>query len=145
MGKENPVAEFLLRILDLAAGRLTVTDVLGLLSLVPVQKKFGLTDDEVNAFETWAREAGIRWAENASDRTRHGQPEDGQNTWRFGFDRLLLGAAMRGDGLRQFGDVLPNDEIEGGSAVVLGRVIEACGVLPKFARCAWLGRRASGC
>ena len=113
MGNENPVAEFLLRMLNVAGGRLTVTDVLGLLSVHPVQDKFGLVEDDIRSFETWVREAGIRWAEDASDRTRHGQPEDGQNTWRFGFDRLLLGSAMRGEGQRQFCGVLPYDEMEG--------------------------------
>lgn len=141
MDKDNPVAEFLLRLVSLASGRLTVTDVLDVLGISAVRAKFDISDDDVPEFERWIRKAGICWAENAADRVRHGQPADAQNTWRFGFDRLLLGVAMQGQGAKHFGDVLPYDDIEGGAAAVLGRVVDACESL--FARIRSLRRARS--
>ena len=44
----------------------------------------------------WVAEAGVRWGVDAAHRARRGQPTCGENTWRFGLDRLLLGYALPG-------------------------------------------------
>ena len=52
-------------------------------------------------------------------------PADRQNTWRFGFDRLLLGYAM-GNNSKIFSRILPCEDIEGQGADLLGRFICFC-------------------
>src|SRR5262249_9878787 len=47
-----------------------------------------------------------------------------QNTWREGFDRLLLGYALPGGNSQLFKNILPCDEIEGSLAETLGNFIE---------------------
>ncbi len=73
--------------------------------------------------------SGIRWGIDADHRRAHDQPRYGENTWRFGLDRLLLGYAMPGDDRALFGDVLPFDEVEGGLALLAGKLAELCDAL----------------
>lgn len=125
----NPIAEALLQILQLVTGRVTATEILDLLVLEPVRDRFGLTAEDLPQLQTWVREAGIRWGIDAAHREEHGQPAFEQNTWRFGFDRLLLGTALPGDDRLLFGGVLPWDEVEGLAGDLLGRFIDGCETL----------------
>ncbi|MDP6947213.1 MAG: exodeoxyribonuclease V subunit gamma, partial [Myxococcota bacterium] len=129
VGKENPVAEVLDRVLTLVDSRLTGHALLDLLALRPVQQRFGLDEGHMSLLKDWIRESGIRWGIDATDRERHLQPPYEENTWRFGLDRMLLGVAMPGRGRDTFFGVLPYDEIEGGDADVLGRLADACEAL----------------
>ena len=49
---------------------------------------------------------------------------EGQGTWRFGLDRLLLGVAVSTDGPLQVGGVMPLDDVGSGSVDLVGRVTE---------------------
>ena len=130
IGKENPVAELLVRIMAMTDTRLTGPEVLDLLSLAPVQRQFKLHGGDLSLIEEWVKETGIRWGVDAQDRERVGQPgADGLNTWRFGINRMLLGVAMPGEETESFQGVLPYDEIEGGDAVTAGRLADACEAL----------------
>src|SRR4029077_14138364 len=53
-----------------------------------------------------------------------GQPALPDNTWRLGFDRMLLGYAMQGRGRDLYAGVLAFDEIEGSEAELLGKLAE---------------------
>ncbi len=130
----NPIAEALVQVLQLVTGRVTATEVLDLLVLEPVRDRLGLTAEDLPQLQTWVREAGIRWGIDAAHRAEHGQPAYAQNTWRFGFDRLLLGTALPGDGRRLFGGVLPWDEVEGLATELLGRFIDGCETLFQWLR-----------
>lgn len=125
---QNPVAEAVARVLALPETRMTASEVLDLLALEPVRRRFGLAEDDLPAIRRWVDESGIRWGIDADDRARHGQPAADANTWRFGLDRLLLGYAMPGED-RTFGGVLPFDAVEGGPARTLGRFADACETL----------------
>src|SRR6185369_3844848 len=72
----------------------------------------------------WVRKTNIRWGRDAKYREELGLPALPENTWKQGIDRLLLGYALAGRGEQMFGDLLPFDDIEGGSAEVLGRFAE---------------------
>ena len=130
VGKENPVAEILARIMAMTDARLTGPEVLDLLSLEPIQRNFKLLEIDLALLETWVKESGIRWGIDAEDRERVGQPgANGANTWRFGLNRMLLGIAMPGGDTETFMGVLPYDEIEGGDALGAGRLADACEAL----------------
>jgi exodeoxyribonuclease V gamma subunit len=103
-----------------------------LLSISGVHRQFGISADDLPTIAGWIADVGIRWGIDAEHRAEHDQPPYEENTWRFGLDRLLLGAAMRGDGLRVFADVLPFDDIEGSSAELAGRFAEFCQTLFDF-------------
>lgn len=121
--RDNPVAEAVLAILELARGRLPASAVLDVLALAPVRDRFGLDTVDLDTVRAWIRDSGVRWGRDADHRVAHGQPLYTENTWRFGLDRLLVGSSMRGDGRRTFAGVLPYDEIEGGSAELLGKLV----------------------
>ncbi|MGB0591311.1 MAG: exodeoxyribonuclease V subunit gamma [Myxococcota bacterium] len=142
VGKENPVAELLVRVMAMTDTRLTGPEVLDLLSLAPVQSRFKLQGRDLSLIEEWVKETGIRWGIDAEDRERVGQPgADGLNTWRFGLNRMLLGVAMPGEEAESFQGVLPYDEIEGGDAVTAGRLADACEALFGAMRLLRDGRR----
>jgi len=128
--RDNPVAEALLSILDLAEARMSASQVLDLLGHDPVRERFGILPPELETISEWVRSAGIRWGIDAEHRTRWEQPAaDGFNTWRFGLDRLLLGTALPGNERELWQDVLPYDEIEGGQTALLGRLVDFCETL----------------
>ena len=110
-----------LSLLDLKQTRFSAADVLAVLSIPGIKRKFGLFPEDVPIIERWIEQTRIRWGINASDREALGFPAYEENTWQRGISRSLLGYAMVGDRYRLFSGVLPLDEMEGHTAEVLGR------------------------
>ncbi len=123
---DNPLIEAFHRVLAMVGGRVSASEVLDLLTLAPVQERFGIGPEDVDTLGAWVADAGIRWGIDAEHRKQHGQPALPENTWSFGLARLFLGYAMPGRGTTTFADVLPYDEIEGGAAQLLGRFADLC-------------------
>lgn len=121
----NPVADALLRVLELVDGRASASELLDLLALDPVAERFDLDADEVATVRSWVTAAGIRWGADAAHRAQAEQPEDPQNTWRFGLDRLLLGVVMPDDGRLPAG-IRPFDAVEGAGTRLVGKLAEFC-------------------
>ena len=122
----NPVADAMLRVLDLSVGRATASEVLGLLSLWPAHQRAHIAPDELSAVRDLVAGAGIRWGiDGAHRRAAFGQPEDDGNTWEFGLRRLALGVAMADDP-HVFGGTRPWDALEGQGASLAGRLIAFC-------------------
>ncbi len=119
----NPLLDLAGRLVDLAASRVTVTQVLDLLALAPVTRRFGLDEEDLETVARWTREAAIRWGLDADDRRAYQIPWD-QNTWRFGLDRLLAGVAMAEVDDHDFDAVLPVDGVPSGTVDLVGRLAE---------------------
>ena len=94
----NAVADALLRLLELAAGRVTSSAVLDLLALHPVRARAGLSEGDLGTVAAWVRDSGIRWGADERDRAAAGQPLDVQNTWLFGLQRMALGVLVEAEG-----------------------------------------------
>jgi len=124
----NPVADALLRVLELVEGRASASAVLDLLALEPVAERFSISAEDLVLVRAWVVDSGIRWAEDATQRAARGQPDDAQNTWRFGLERILLGVVMPDDGRLPVG-VRPFDTAEGGATRLVGRLAAFCGTL----------------
>lgn len=122
----NPLAEALLRLLELVEGRLTVTRLVDFAALDPVRRKFGLTDDDLVLLRGWLSTAGARWGADETERARHGNPEQREYTLAFALDRLALGATLADDGESDPFGVAPFDEMEGGNVSVFGKLAELC-------------------
>lgn len=123
---ESPLLEAFHRVLELAGGRLTATEVLDLVALEPIARRFEITSDDVDVLTQWVTDAGIRWGMDAAHRKQKGQPAYEENTWRFGLDRLLVGYALPTRGRALFQGVLPYDEIEGQQGELLGKLAAFC-------------------
>jgi exodeoxyribonuclease V gamma subunit len=121
----NQVAEVLLDLCSLAEGRVTASAVLDLVGSGPVAAQFSLTTEELARVSRWVADSGVRWGVDETDRAAAGQPPDRVHTWRFGLDRLLVGAAVADEDDRRVGDVTPFDDVEGQDVELLGRFVDA--------------------
>ena len=92
VGQEQPLTATVLQIFDVAAGRLTATEVLGLLEEPLLRKRFGITEQHLPVLRDWLDRAPIRWGRDGSHRQQEfGLPKQEEHSWRTGLDRLLMG------------------------------------------------------
>ncbi|WP_084449637.1 exodeoxyribonuclease V subunit gamma [Janibacter indicus] len=120
----NPLLAVADRVVGLAGGRLTASEVLDLAATEPVRRRFGLDDDDLATMTRWVSDSGIRWGYDQAGRAPFALDVEPQGTWRFGLDRLLVGVAVSADGPLQVGDVMPLDDVGSGSVDLVGRVSE---------------------
>jgi exodeoxyribonuclease V gamma subunit len=123
---EAPLAQHFATLLDLHGSRFTASAVLGLLEFAPVRDRFEIAERDLEVIREWVDRAAIRWGIDSAHRESFALPAFQQNSWRAGFERLLLGYAMPGDGRHLFHDILPVAEVEGGRAAVLGQFVDLC-------------------
>lgn len=118
------VVDAFLRLLEIVSSRMTASEVLALLESPSVLRRFRLEPPDLELIRGWIEDCKIRWGVDAEHRTRFDLPAFADNTWRNGFDRMLLGAALMPRDREMFGGILPYDEIEGSRAELLGRFVE---------------------
>ncbi len=119
---QGHLAEAVMAILDLVGSRFGVTRVFDLLSLPAVHQRFGIARDDLEIIRDWLVDTRVRWGIDRADRERNGLPPFGENSWRAGLDRLLLGYAMSGEGDWLFQGILPYD-LEGDGPRLLGQFL----------------------
>lgn len=120
----NPVLATVARLLELADGRMTASELLDLADRPPVRRRFSLDDDDLSRLEGWTRDAEIRWGLDAEHRERFRLGRVASNTWASGVDRLLLGIAMTDDPAHLVGGVLPVDDVGSGDIELVGKLAE---------------------
>ncbi len=126
----QPTIEAFLKVLDLVDKRFDAESVFELLDYDSIRDKFDLTQDEVLFCREIARSTNIRWGINAETREKNHLPATDEHTWRYAFDRLLLGYTLAGDDLfladsslhQEVLPVLPYSDIEGNQAQVISRL-----------------------
>ncbi len=131
---ENGVIDTFLRILESAESRFPASSVLNILESVPLQRNFDLAEPDLEIIRTWIEETGIRWGIDAAHRAELGLPKFGENSWRAGLDRLLLGYAGPAHGEKLFAGILAYDKVEGNLAETLGHFAEFAEALFSTAR-----------
>ncbi len=134
---ELPLTEVFCRALTLARGRVTATEVLDLLECPAVQRRAGFTESDLPVLAQWVADANIRWGVDAAARRAEGLPPESANTWRAGFERLLLGYAV-GPCDDLVAGTLPLGSATAGRADLLGRFVDWC---ERLFRCAGNLRR----
>lgn len=125
----NPLLAVLAELLDIAGGRATASAVLSLAYSEPVRHRFSFTDDDLAVITEWVGSTGIRWGFDAHHRAPYHLDQYPQNTWRFGIDRLLTGAAMSDDSQAWLGTALPLDDVDSDRVELAGRFGEYVGRL----------------
>ena len=120
----NPVLGVVARIVDLAQGRVTASQVLDLADSEPVRQRFGFDDDDLSQLEAWVSASGIHWGLDAARREAFQMERVSEGTWRAGLDRVLLGVAMSEEEERLYGGVLPLDDVSSGAIELAGRFAE---------------------
>ncbi len=119
----NPLLGLLGNLLELAAGRVTATQLLDLAGTSPVRRRFGFDDDDIERLRIWTVAAGARWGLDAPHRDAYGLRAIGQGTWRAALDRLLLGVAMQDD-QAWVDQAVPLDDVDSGDIELVGRFAE---------------------
>ena len=120
----NPVLGVVAELIDLAAARVTASQVLDLASREPVRRRFGLDDDDLASLEEWVSATGVRWGLDADHRGPFKLGSLAANTWRAGLDRVLAGVAMAEEDQRLLRGVLPLDGVGSGDIDLAGRLAE---------------------
>jgi exodeoxyribonuclease V gamma subunit len=120
----NPLLAVAMQLLDLVGGRAEASTVLDLLTLDPVRRRFGLSEDDLQRITHWVELSGVRWAFDAAHREAYSLAGIVQNTWAFGLDRILAGAAASEDAGRWFGTTLPLDDVSSTDIDLAGRLAE---------------------
>ncbi|MFY0409506.1 exodeoxyribonuclease V subunit gamma [Solicola sp. PLA-1-18] len=120
----NPVLAVVARVLDLADGRMTASDLLDLAAAAPVRSRFRLDDEDLERVGDWVRRSGVRWGLDAEGRTPFGLGGVPQNTWQTGLDRIMVGVTMDEDELRTVGLALPLDDLDSNEIDLAGRLAE---------------------
>ncbi|MCG6862491.1 MAG: exodeoxyribonuclease V subunit gamma [Chromatiaceae bacterium] len=132
---EQPVLEAVKRLLELPRSRFEASELLSLMEVAAVRRRFGLDDEGLERIRTWVRESGVRWGEDGAMRADFGLPVEGANSWAFGLDRLFLGYVLPPDpDADPYAGVLPYQDVEGNEVVYLGTLqtfIEAIGTWRK--------------
>ncbi len=109
-------------LLALPDGRLEAEQLLALLEMPLLARRFGIAPADLATLRVWVERARIRWGADADDRVRRGLPAARAHSWRAGLERLFLGYAMAGDGGELFAGVLPVSGVEGGDAELAARL-----------------------
>ena len=127
----SPVADLVLRVLALPSARLTSNDVLDLIALPPLMRRFDLDAEAIGRLRHWVEEAGARWGLDSEHRAHLGAPPDDAFTWRFALDRLLLGHAAGDDA--DVAGVAPWPDLEGSALDALDALIHLLAVIERAA------------
>lgn len=129
--QESPILSTFLRLLSLTDQRCSAAQLLEILEVPSVLRRFELDDKQFEKIKFWVEEAGIRWGLNEKTAAQFSLPYQDQNTWLFGLNRMLLGYAMPSEtGL--YNGILPFDEVQGLEANVAGKLVEFFRVLTKI-------------
>ncbi len=117
-GRE-PLLIALEHLLKLPDSRFAVSEILDLLDVPALRRRFGVDEADLATLHRWIEGAGVRWGLDAAQRERLGLPAGLEgNSWRFGLRRMLLGYAV-GEGAALQG-IQPYDEVGGLDAALAG-------------------------
>lgn len=119
----DPLIGALETLLDLPRSRFTVSDLLDLLDVPALRRRFGITTADLPRLRAWVRGANVRWGLHAQQRASLGLPKEAEadalHTWAFGLRRMLLGYAVGSDAAAWQG-IEPFGEVGGLDAALLG-------------------------
>ena len=129
----------LMKILALFKGDFTASEVFGILQDRELQAQWEITADDCRYCLTRAMQAGIRWGWDADEHRLSGGASFPENSWRTGFDRMLLDYAMDADPAVPYriggeDEIFPVPGFGGARAELLGKFIALTSKLHEVAR-----------
>ncbi|MDO4637614.1 MAG: exodeoxyribonuclease V subunit gamma [Lautropia sp.] len=119
---QEPLLRAVEFLLSLPMARITASDVMDLLDVSAVQRRFDIDITELPTLKQWIERSGIRWGLNKGQRASLGLGESvDANTWHFGMQRMLLGYAVGGGG--SWAGIEPLDDVSGLDAPLVGKMM----------------------
>lgn len=119
-GAASPLARAVETLLHLPQWRFTAADILDLLDVPALRRRFAIAESSLAPLSRWIEQANIRWGLHRAQRASLDLPGFEQNSWAFGLRRMLAGYLI-GDGPAWRG-IEPLDEVAGLSAEPAGRL-----------------------
>ena len=134
MDAEPLIAAFM-ALLQLPDSRFGVSDIMDYLQLDSVQKRFSVSQDDIEQMVVWLKQAHIHWGLNSAHKTAVSEGVDIDETysWWWGIRRLLMGM-LAPDSEVIVSDLLTIPDVEGQSALTLGKLIDVVALLGEFAQ-----------
>ncbi|WP_228001191.1 exodeoxyribonuclease V subunit gamma [Nocardia australiensis] len=123
-GVTNPLLAVIGVLLELADGRVTVTQVLDLAASETVRRRCGFDDDDIERLREWAAESGARWGIGQRQRQAFGLADFAQNTLNAAVDRILLGVTADESAEDWLDLALPLDDVDSNDVDLAGRFAE---------------------
>ncbi|MFD3702430.1 exodeoxyribonuclease V subunit gamma [Nocardia sp. NPDC058658] len=120
----NPMLAVVIELLELADGRVTVTQALELAASETVRRRCGFDDDDIERLREWAAESGARWGIGQRQREAFGLADFAQNTLNAAVDRILLGVTADESGDDWLDLALPLDDVDSNDVDLAGRFAE---------------------
>lgn len=127
-----PLMVALEHLLSLPESRFAVSDLLDLLDVPALRRRFGIEDAGLPTLRRWIEGAGIRWGLDGAQKQSLDLPGFDENSWRFGLRRMLLGYAV-GDGTA-WQDIAPYEEVGGLDAALVGPLSQLLDQLERYWR-----------
>ncbi|MGR6874794.1 exodeoxyribonuclease V subunit gamma [Pseudomonas sp. HK3] len=115
---EHPILNGFILLLGLPQSRLQFSDVITLLEIPAIYAAYDLAESDIPTLKQWLIDAGVRWGFDGESRAQIGLPNWQQNTWLYGFKRLLMGYAMNTS--EAVYGIVPVPNVEGLDAALLG-------------------------
>ncbi|MBU2977149.1 exodeoxyribonuclease V subunit gamma [Alteromonas sp. C1M14] len=129
----EPVIAAFMELLNLPDSRFEVSRIIDYLRLPPVQRKFGISEGDLDIISHWLEQAHVHWGRDKGHKAALiGQSVSETYTWAWGLKRLLLGMVLTDT--PQINDgILTVPEVEGQHTVLLGRLMQLLEQLSTFA------------
>ena len=123
LARAHPLLGAVTRLLDLAESRFATSDVLGLLDVPALARRFAIDEEAREALERWLRGARVAWGLDAAMKASAGAAAIEANSWQFGFDRLYAGLVVGNEADAVLpGGIVPLAGVGGGEVDALGQL-----------------------
>jgi len=122
--QDSPLADAFVSFLQMASGRFSASELIGLFETPAVHRRFRVDEAELDQIRLWVGSAAIRWGRDGQQRKSLGLPDYSDYSWENGCDRLVLGYALADSADELFAGVLPCSGIEGTATDLLGRWLD---------------------
>ena len=133
MDTEPLIAAFM-ALLELPDSRFGVADIMDYLQLDSVQKRFNVAQADIDQMMVWLEQAHIHWGLNAQHKASvsEGVTKESTYSWWWGIRRLLMGMLAPDSEMIVDGSLTIPD-VEGQSALILGKLVQVIDLLGRFA------------
>ncbi|MEW6996942.1 exodeoxyribonuclease V subunit gamma [Colwelliaceae bacterium BS250] len=120
----EPLVAAFSELLTMPDSRFGINQIVAYLRLLPLQMRFGLTENDIELICDWLAKANVHWGldEHHKAAVLGQQNVSSQFTWQQGLDRLLKGFAY-GDSTSLFADDLVLPWVEGNNVITLGKLL----------------------
>lgn len=130
----EPLIAAYMALLQLPDSRFGVSDIMDYLQLDAVQKRFSVSQDDIDQMIVWLKQAHIHWGLNSEHKSVVSEGVTDQDTysWWWGIRRMLMGM-LAPDTEMVISDMLTIPDVEGQSVVTLGKLVQVITLLGQFA------------